>query len=80
MGLVGEVPDSILKMTDNRHARLALAAFVISTLVIAVGILIVSFSYDDKGLHFSIPTPLSLRICCLLLYHIYLKLVYIILA
>jgi hypothetical protein len=60
MGLATEIPKSILIMTDNKNARVALAAFVISTLVIAVAILIVSISYDDKGLHFAIPASLSI--------------------
>ncbi len=54
------IPTGILSLTDNKNARLAIAAFVISTLVTAVAILIVSFSYDDKGFHFSVPTQLSI--------------------
>ena len=60
MGVATEIPDGILKLTDNKNARLAVAAFVISTLVIAVAMLIVSISYDDKGFHFAIPTNLSI--------------------
>ena len=60
MSVWGEIPNGLLKLTDNKNARLALAAFVISTLVIAVAILIVSISYDDKGFHFVIPANLSI--------------------
>jgi hypothetical protein len=61
MGIVTGVTDGVLKLTDNnKNARLAIASFVISALVIAFAILIVSFSYDDKGFHFSIPNQLSI--------------------
>jgi|GEM_PF-5427722 len=60
MSIITAVPDGILKLTNNKNARLAVASFVISTLVTAVALLIVSFSYDDKGFHFSVPSQLSI--------------------
>jgi hypothetical protein len=60
MSKLDAIPTGILKLTDNKNARLAIASFVISTLVTAVAILIVSFSYDDKGIHFSVPSQLSI--------------------
>jgi len=58
MSKYSEIPDGILKLTNNRPARLALSSFVISALVTGFAVLISSFSYQNNQLKFSVPSQL----------------------
>lgn len=58
MGTITETGAAIAKFTD-KYARMGISAFIISTLLLIVCVLITSFKYDASGMQFAVPQQLS---------------------